>query len=55
MVKPGRPFQRGQFDRLTRLSRNAAVDQSSLEEPIDDLGLGIAVAFAAYKRIDANF
>lgn len=57
MIKPGHPFERGQFDGLTRLPGSAAVDQFSLIEPIDRLGQGIivAVAFATHRRFDAGF
>jgi hypothetical protein len=57
MVKPGHPFQRCQFDGLTRFPWRAAVDQFSLVEPIDGLGQGIivAVALAAHRRFDAGF
>jgi hypothetical protein len=56
VVKPGHPFQRGQFHGFTRLPRSAAVDQLSLVEPVNGLGQGIiiAVALAAHRRLYAG-
>nr|GFB76894.1 hypothetical protein [Tanacetum cinerariifolium] len=57
VIKPGHPFQRGQFDGLTRFPRSPTVDQLSLVEPVDGFGQGIvvAVSLAAYRRLDAGF
>jgi len=41
VVKPGHPFQRGQFDGLTRLPGSAAMDQLSFVEAVDGLGQGV--------------
>ena len=57
MVKPGHPFQGGQFYGLTRFLRLAAEDQLSLVESIDRLSQGIiiAVSLATHRRFDASF
>jgi hypothetical protein len=46
VVKPGHPFQRSEFDGLTRFPGSATVNQLSLVEPIDGLGQGIVIAVA---------
>lgn len=56
MVKPGHPFQRGQFDSLTRIPESTAMDQLSFVQAINGLGqsIVITVALAAHGRLYAG-
>lgn len=51
MIKPGYPFQRGQFDGLTRFPRSPTMDRLSLVEPVDGLCQGIVVAVSLAASI----
>jgi len=55
-VKPGHPFELGQFDGLTGF-QGMVVGRLSFMEPIDSFGQGIAlnVALATHRRLNASF
>jgi len=57
MVEPGHPLQRGQLHGFHGLPGATPMDHFRFEQTVDGLGQGVivAVALAAYRRINAGF